>query len=514
MIWTADNSFTTTTYNTPGCGLKVRGTTLTSGVISMTSDNNESIDPTKKNQFDISISASDGHLTITTDMPADPDDVYASYITAKTAAMENGGYGVFGTYAKYHYNFEVGYSGITKNCLMRLNNIPGPTVNFNPSLGITANTTVVESGLHTKLARISKCDGGAEKYNELFKLEMIIYHALNKIAWRLLRDSGQRGYIAGTWQLYQGVMAAWTLLSFRTQFLASVTTQNESIGVTIGWMNPSCITNSFVVFADVKNVSNAGEADLYKKLVMYPMGVQTNAKTTKTDHPQDANQIVSDATKGPIFFVIANGKVYSNASSLMSLSNALSPFDSIVEGKPLYDTGIDPSCPNWVDSYDKNSNIGIIAGLGGGGSPSGGSSSSSVNSACIANNNQQGTTVQGSEILTGSPTWIEDVSDFQNESEDGEDGDYNTGSFRIGLIVYGVKANDGYAKQFYMGLPPMIQNNISGKDNHVRDAYNINVNWRIAPITAPNETGNIVNVEKDLGNFTTFIVSKSGDEEE
>ena len=460
--------------------------------------------------YNMSIILSDGAVVLNTDLPSNGSTAYQNYVQHKRDAIDSGGSGALNTATGF--DFEAGYNGaggITDQCLMKLNGLQGPIINFVPSLGVTITTRQTDNGLKTTISRSAKCDTKS-RYEELYKLQMIIYHALNKIAWRLLRDSSEP-YVEGSWQQYQGIMAAWSLIAVRAQYVYSVGTLNESIGITLGWLNPSCEIQSFLVYADVEMQLPANGA--YNQLIIYPAGSLSNTKTTASvsKHPQDANSVVIEnadgSINGTIFFVARmpdpgkTGEVYSNTVNRTVLNTALTGFGTLPDTQ--YSIILVDEC-----TKKNNSN----------GCPSGAWHCIITPNGTVVSvdwkpghgpNDQECTS---SEILTPSttdeliiPESYEDITDVRELSPE-----YTSWKFRIGILRYGVGPGDGYAKQFYMGLRPVLQTAVSCFDdeNKTRNKYQVNVTWIIKNNTStiPPDKRELTIIRKNLGNFDTIPV--------
>ena len=118
------------------------------------------------------------------------------------------------------------------------------------------------------------------------------------------------------------------------------------------------------------------------------------------------------------------------------------------------------------------------------------------------------------ETETVDPSATEDYIIPLTYSTISDIGDFGTvpgavWKYRVGIVCYGVKAGDGYIKQFCMGLPTGLGVNIIGKDDaeKSRNSYNVSVTWMLKTGKSldPNATP-ITTVKKDLGEFNTIPV--------
>lgn len=258
----------------------------------------------------IVLNADGNAITTTTDIPSDPVAAYNTFITQKRDAMTNGGTVTLGATTQ---TFTSGYDGIRSSCLMSLNGVTGPSVSFVPSVGIWLSTASSDSGLQTTIARLPGCIT-CRDWNTLFALEMTLYHAINKLAWRILR-SNQFSAPIGSWQLYQGVIAAWALVAYRSQFICSIQTVREALDINIGYSNATCSTYSVYVEATV-HLASAATGSIYSFMVFYPQGTQTSVN----DGSFDSNKTINSATGGPLTYVARTGTgawLINNTDSIM-----------------------------------------------------------------------------------------------------------------------------------------------------------------------------------------------------
>lgn len=494
-----------------GCSLKIGEATLSNGEVTIGAVQGV------HDQFTIDLKQSANTTTVTTNLPADPNTAYSVFIAAKKDAMINGG--TVTQAATDVYSFS-GYKNQSKEWLMSLNGLKGPAINLLPSLGVTWHTAPSGTGLSTICVRSAPCDNGYGKIQDLFAMEMVLYHALNEVSWRLLRDS-TGGYLRGSWQLYQGIIAAWTAVAARSQYLYNVATLGAGLGISIGWVNPNCGIKSFVVFADVfLNREISGE-DLgyFYDLYMQNAGGLCNKQTLWSDHPQDSNTVIESYDGGPIFFIadLSKKRVYTNA-----LCTATSPvFWTALGG--FGQTGITTGSDDEQIVNTRRPSY-MIAGQNG--------MVQCTNSGCFSGyswlnswfnkNNNQYTPVTPSQTTEGegeTTTVSNDIVpvDFEPIADMHQYIRYGTGSsgrYRVGLVCYGVQPDNGFANRFAMMLPDVINgynivtDEVDENGNPKRNYYEVSVEWRVKDGMSPAyEPDNIDRTRMDLGNFSTIPVT-------
>lgn len=266
-------------------------------------------------------------ITVATDVPVDMTQSYAAFVQNKKDAMTSGGSGSFGDAS---YAFDIGYLGeIVEKCLMSVNSVHGPDIYIIPSTSIwesVRNYPLDHINIEiTNLPRCSKND-----YNKLYALEMVLYHAINKIGWRILRDGPTTPcYGPGTWQQYQGLLAAWSQVAYRSQYVVAVTALRENLGINIGWVNPTCNTYSFLVVASI-TMENHVQASLYRDLIFYPGNTLSNVRTDVSDtNIVDNNALLTAIDNNTIYFVAdpvekeGIRRIYTNINSLAMLNGAI-----------------------------------------------------------------------------------------------------------------------------------------------------------------------------------------------
>lgn len=246
----------------PGCGLGVSGALISSGGCIVTAPAPRGLDA------DIILS-SGGGITVNTTFPNDLSSAYQDFVSAKQGAIYSGGDCV---YAGNSQTFTAGssYSAIAQHSLMTLNGVagsleagePGHTyksnINFLPTVGFWVETDQLTNGKVASVFRILQDCVSCQDYNDLFVMEMILYHAINKIAWRLMRPEGT--YVPGTWQQYQGALYRWNANTYSAQYVYSLDKSEDTFVVKLGWINTTCTGNtSFVAYANVNYSLNPGE---------------------------------------------------------------------------------------------------------------------------------------------------------------------------------------------------------------------------------------------------------------
>lgn len=284
-------------------GASVGTVPITGGAISAAGD-------TTSSGAEILISAG-GRINVATTLPEDPTAAYQQFIADKKLAMASGNRTV--TLNGQSQVFNQGYEGyIVSSRLMSLNGVsgyPDPknaccNININPSIGFWAEQAVVSGTsepitvLHTTPQCVTCTD-----YNKLFAAEMVIYHAINNVAWRLLNNDTTIT-IPGTWYRYEGLIAYWNFLVYKDSFLNYTCSVRENLAVNVGWANPTCDTQTFVCASVVSRTTVSPVSGGYtqvSRMIFYPGAMITSGVG------RDNNTYVDG---DPIPFIIA----YSSAN--------------------------------------------------------------------------------------------------------------------------------------------------------------------------------------------------------
>ena len=220
-----------------------------------------------------------GGVVISTTMSADNEAAYSKFISDKRLAMLNSGAAVFNGVSQI---FSGGYLGtIAQSCLMSLNGVQGYpdsaahtcNLNINPSLGIWAEwqSPAITTSCTTVLRALQPCIT-CESYNTLFAAEMVIYHALNKVAWQNMYirvTEGAGGYPEGLWPRYQALVTAWNFYTYKSEYLVYNNSLRESLNINVGWSNPTCNSGGFIVFTTVDEVVSSSGLGLGNALIFY-----------------------------------------------------------------------------------------------------------------------------------------------------------------------------------------------------------------------------------------------------
>lgn len=223
-----------------------------------------------------------GGITLNTNLPPDPVQAYNTFITQKRGAMTSGGSAQYGGYTQ---TFDSGgYISIANRCLMRLNDIEGDAnaavdgsggycnINMLPALGSWTEQHGSGSVLH-KDPGCTNCD----TWQDLMCLEMILYHAINKIAWRLMRERNN-SYPEGDWKQYQELVDRWNTYVFAESYLCYATSIRESLAAIVGWSNPTCDTHGFLAYANIDFTGSTAQDDAYwAKYLLFYMGTAINS---------------------------------------------------------------------------------------------------------------------------------------------------------------------------------------------------------------------------------------------
>jgi hypothetical protein len=174
-------------------------------------------------------------------------------------------------------------------------------INFLPSLGVHTETVNHSGSIMTILCKEHPCIN-CEDYTTLMALEMVLYHAINALDYRLVRP-----YTAtqpeGVWLQYQGAVAAWNRNAFATSYVSYINAERETLGVQLGWCNPVCTAGGFLAYADVvpNPVSSGGSAgwsgpqfDAYRIFYLRSL-LSTNNSYDNNETPR---------SNGPISFIV------------------------------------------------------------------------------------------------------------------------------------------------------------------------------------------------------------------
>ena len=195
--------------------------------------------------------ASGSALTIGTTMSANADEAYRQFIGEKRDAMTSGGTATFNGSTQI---FSGGYlNAAVSGSLLSLNGVRGTpdstnhrcNLNFNPTncfwfepadTRITVSGSTVGSG-GTIVARTRPPCITCDTYNDLFAMEMVMYHYLNNIAWKIMHRDFYitvGDYPDGLWPRFQAVMAAWNFYVYKSEYLTYNASLRESLNVNIG----------------------------------------------------------------------------------------------------------------------------------------------------------------------------------------------------------------------------------------------------------------------------------------
>lgn len=198
-----------------------------------------------------------GGITIATTFPEDLEAAYLDYINVKQDAMYSGGVCNF---AGNVQTFDHGYKIVTDNCLISLAGVTGSlestgvNINFNPTVGFWVETYPGETNHTISLMRIKKTCGTCEDYNALYMTEMILYHAINKVTWRIMRTVAT-AYPPGLWRQYQGALYRWNAYTYSAQYVYELDDTEDTFILKLGWINTTCsVVRGFAAKADINLV--------------------------------------------------------------------------------------------------------------------------------------------------------------------------------------------------------------------------------------------------------------------
>lgn len=229
--------------------------------------------PPENRNADMSLVVSSGAVVVNTTLPADAGQVYDAFIQSKYQCMTSGGTVVWGGNA---LTFDAGYAGISSSSLMSLNGVRyqdncDTNVNICPSVGAW-----VEPGWESDLA--IGIDPGCvtcRTYTDLMVLEMILYHAINRIAWKIMRDIKPYGWTPGLWRQYQSLLDRWNSYAFSTSYVSYVNSVREAMTATIGWCNPTCDVHGFTAWTTITGTISTPAQ--YAKYRLFYMGSFINS---------------------------------------------------------------------------------------------------------------------------------------------------------------------------------------------------------------------------------------------
>jgi len=252
----------------PGCGMKVNNTVVSSGGILVNAPPMQNLDA------DI-ILGSGGSLSVSTTFPEDLSAAYQDFITAKQTVMYNGGSCV---YVGNSQSFDSGYYAITQSSLMTLNEVGGSVenmagsrysnLNINPTMGVWTETAKVNDGT-VSLMRTRKPCVTCKDWNDLFVMEMVLYHAIDNISWRIMRTPAV-SWPAGVWKQYQGALYRWNAKAYSAQYVYDLQSTEDTFTLKLGWVNVTCTPDtSFAAYSDVAltPVSAGGDAYVQYRLL-------------------------------------------------------------------------------------------------------------------------------------------------------------------------------------------------------------------------------------------------------
>lgn len=247
-------------------------------------------------------------IELSTPISESSSEAYSEYIEAKRKAMETGGSSTL-----YGYSFTQGYAGVISNILTNVNGIrpdSNGNVSFGSTIGVYFRTgyTVYPSPDYTSTTyTLTVCDVPTyitcTDYNKLFAAEMVLYHAINKLAWRIERPL-VLPYINGTWELYQGALARWNNYTYQSAYISLMTSLRENLSAQIGWVNNTCTPTLLHVYATVTCTTNNSGAYI-DDLLFYPQNLL--CKTGSRDN--------NTYTAGsPMYYIAKNTSVFTNAT--------------------------------------------------------------------------------------------------------------------------------------------------------------------------------------------------------
>ena len=422
--------------NSSGCSIQVagQGLPLSSGTVTISACDGATA----------SLISSGAIVTVGSTVPEDMNAAYAEFIQAKRQAMAVGGSVSFGSSTQ---TFAVGYQGQSRGWLMTLNGIPGPCISFVPTVGIWAVTTTVSGGLNTRIARLPACIT-CDDWNTLYALEMTVYHAINKVGWRILRSetAGSTTVTAspGSWQQYQGILATWALYAYQSQFVFDVQALRESLFVQIGYANNTCNKYAIYVCAHV-TLTNAASGSLYYDLVFYPQNLLTDSKQAGVDNNKEISSIAIPVSSGTAAPVAAYHVARTNSGTSGAwLTNTTS--DSIISGGVATITS---SASIFNTTYNQPATSNTINGL--------------------------------ADNTTGF-----------------------TGGYELGLLVNQVPGNNYFVKQFALGLKPILTDHLVEGSVSKLDTYTVSATWYIRPYTTSGTLGPMFSIVKSAGNYDTY----------
>ena len=289
----------TTTFLVSSGGFVVSGSctsAITPGASAALSGGGSAYSGTVTGLNSISLSSK---FTINTTLPDDPDESYSRFIADKFTAMDSGGVASFNGISQ---SFIHGYSALSSTCLLTINGVRGNpdeslhTCNFtiSPSPGFWAE--MLEDYTILRWRPCITC----ETYNELFAAQMVLYHAVDHVAWQLLDNGIRPNYAAptapGTWYRYQGLVAYWNFLTFSDAFLNYNTSVRENLAANVGYANPTCDPTYMVCISVVTPVSFNTPSELRGQLIFYP-GNMISPSINRDNNTSNAGE--------PIPFVIA-----------------------------------------------------------------------------------------------------------------------------------------------------------------------------------------------------------------
>ena len=229
---------------------------------------------------------SGGSVTVATTFPVDLSAAYQDYIAAKQEAIYSGGSCVYVGGSPQVFSSGGCYSTFCDTHLMTLNGVGGSletgdsghkyksNVNFLPTVGFWVetdlakqNNTDVVASVFRVLHDCVKC----EDYNNLFVMEMILYHAINKMTWRIMRAT-VNGYTPGVWRQYQGALYRWNANTYAAQYVYEIENSYDSFLVKLGWVNTTCTGGAgFASWCSINLVDPAEPSPDYRRYrLLYP----------------------------------------------------------------------------------------------------------------------------------------------------------------------------------------------------------------------------------------------------
>lgn len=318
-----------------GCQLRVVSAGGSSGIVISGSAVITTTPPVYKDA-DIFIS-SGGAIELSTNYPVDLGAAYTQFIADKQDVMYSGGSCVYAGNAQSFLSG--GYAAFADTHLMTLQGVTGAVekapnsntstvnININPTVGCWTETDPIPDGT-LSVVRTRKPCVSCDDWNNLYVLQMMLYHAINRLAWRIMR-SVWTDYPVGLWQQYQGAVTRWNINTYAAQYVYDLQSTEDTFLLKFGWINTTCTPGT--AFAAYSNVV-LNPADVDTQFVRYRL-LYGGAPTIAEVGDSDVCAFVALPDASAVYYLTSgHDEVFAGVTGLPAAIQAVSgytPVDSI-----------------------------------------------------------------------------------------------------------------------------------------------------------------------------------------